>query len=189
MWRPRSTTSHGASFFTIYDRGAESHIMPKYKPKTDNVVRLRTNRSSRTAATKRLVNRLRPHGLSPALRAEWNQIATVLADPAIDRLCDVIVEFCVATLRLRNLRSFFVLEAERRALETGLPPDPLDAEIYRVESRNGEQVKAHPHVGQLNEAWHQWRALVGALGLSPADARGLGPRQGEQFDDQTGLFA
>jgi P27 family predicted phage terminase small subunit len=133
------------------------------------------------------VKRLQPRDLSSELRREWNRIAGILADPAVDRLkpsnVDTIVEYCRATVRLRNLRASFVAMAEQKAAATGGLPDPLDAEIYRVESRNGEQVKAHPHVAQINETWRQWRSLAAALGLSPADGRNMIPGQGEQFDE------
>jgi P27 family predicted phage terminase small subunit len=160
------------------------------KPKGFNIVPLVvTGRAARTAAVQREVKRLQPAGLPAELRREWTRVASILADPAVDRLrptnVDTIVEYCRASVRLRNLRAFFDRVAEERAAATGEPIDRLDAEIYRLKG----QLKAHPHVRQLNESWHQWRSLTAALGLSPSDARGMAPGRGEQFDGPEGEFA
>lgn len=167
------------------------------KPKLDNVVPMRGDASdleaARTVAVKRVVRRLQPRGLSPELRKEWNRVAAILADPIVDRLkprfVDVITEYCRATVRLRNLRAAFDVLAEQVAAKTGKPADPLQAEVYRVQGRNGDQVKAHPFQGQIHETWREWRSLVAMLGLSPADERNMIPGQGDLFDESEREFA
>ena len=90
------------------------------KPKIDNVIPMVPNGSggidaAREAAMRRAVDRLRPRGLSPELRREWDRVAVLLADPIVDRLkprfVDVILEYCRATVRLRKLRAAFDLLA------------------------------------------------------------------------------
>lgn len=169
------------------------------KPKLDNVIPMRADgtgpdlEAARAAAVRRAVRRLQPRGLSPELRKEWNRVATLLADPIVDRLkprfVDVIVEYCRATVRLRNLRAAFDLLAEQVAAASGKPPDPLGAEVYRVKGRNGDQVKGHPYVAQIHETWREWRSLVAMLGLSPADERNMIPGQGDLFDESEREFA
>jgi len=65
---------------------------------------------------------------------------------------------------------------------------PIAAEVYEVEGRNGVQLKAHPHVAQMNETWRQWRSLMGELGLSPTAERNMMPGQGDLFDDPASEF-
>lgn len=168
------------------------------KPTLGNVVPMRQDGAAaeelREDAVRRAVNRLRPKGLSPELRREWNRVARLLAEPTVDRLkprfVDVIVEYCRATVRLRNLRAAFDKAARKAAEKSGGDADPLAAEIYRVEAgRNGTQVKTHPYVAQINETWRQWRSLVAMLGLSPADERNMIPGQGDLFDEAEQYFA
>lgn len=126
----------------------------------------------RREMAKKKAREMRPRGLPTDIAREWDRVASILADPAVDRLqarfVDVIVEYCRATVRLRSLR-------ER------MPT--LDHEVYSSETRNGLQLKSKPEVAQLNEAWRQWRSLVALLGLSPADERNLTPGQADLFDD------
>lgn len=132
----------------------------------------------RRASLKQALARMRPKGIDPELRAEWDRVATILADPAVDRLkprfVDCITEYCRCVIRLRALRATM---------------STLQAEIYRVEAgRNGTQIKQHPFVASINEGWRQWRSLITALGLSPADERNLIPGQGDLFDDAEKYF-
>lgn len=158
------------------------------KPKLKNVIPMRPDDEEaarqRAAATKRAINALMPADLrkpvgdqAMKLKAEYVRVAKILADPTVDRLkaryLDTIVEYCRATCRLRFLRD---------AMPT------LNLEIYRVKSRNGDQVKSHPYVAQLNETWRQWRSLVAMLGLSPTDERNLLPGQGDLFDESEKYF-
>lgn len=126
----------------------------------------------RQEMAKRKAREMRPRGLPAEISREWDRVAALLADPAIDRLharfADVIVEYCRATVRLRALR------AQMPSLED---------EVYSSETRNGIQHKSRPEVAQLNETWRQWRSLVALLGLSPADERNLAPGQADLFDD------
>jgi phage terminase small subunit len=57
-----------------------------------------------------------------------------------------------------------------------------------VQGRNGSQLKAHPHVAQMNETWRQWRSLMAELGLSPTAERNMMPGQGNLFDDPAAEF-
>lgn len=127
---------------------------------------------------KKKARSMRPRGLPVDVAREWDRVATALADPTVDRLqarfVDVIVEYCRATVRLRDLRARM--------------PN-LDDEVYESETRNGNQLKSRPEVAQLNETWRQWRSLVALLGLSPADERNLSPGQGELFDPGDSYFS
>lgn len=151
------------------------------KPKLRNVVPMRPDdvdaAKRRRAAQMRLIRKLKPKGLSPELEAEYRRVAEILSEPSVDRLkprfLDTIVEYCRCTVRLNSLRS---------AMPT------LTHEIYRVKTRNGDQVKSHPYVAQVNEEWRKWRSLVAMLGLSPTDERNLLPGQGDLFDENDGYF-
>jgi len=152
------------------------------KPKLKNVVPMRdagdpTTAQVREATVRRAIKAFMPRGLSKEMQVEWRRVARILADPSVDRLkaryVDVILEYCRATVRLNSLRA---------AMPT------LNLEIYRVKSRNGDQVKSHPYVAQLNETWRQWRSLVAMLGLSPTDERNLLPGQGDLFDESDSYF-
>ncbi|MBR1206973.1 MULTISPECIES: P27 family phage terminase small subunit [unclassified Bradyrhizobium] len=151
------------------------------KPKLRNVVPMRPDDQDaakrRRSAQLRLINKLKPKGLSPELLKEYRRVAEILSEPSVDRLkprfLDTIVEYCRSTQRLNSLRS---------AMPT------LAHEIYRVKTRNGDQVKSHPYVAQVNEEWRKWRSLVAMLGLSPTDERNLLPGQGDFFDENDGYF-
>src|SRR5260370_41579840 len=146
------------------------------KPKLKNVIPMRPDdveaERLRKKATRRAIRQLMPPGLTPDLSKEYQRVAKILADPTVDRLkpryIDTIMEYCRATRRLH----FF-----RDAMPT------LNLEVYRVKSRNGDQVKSHPYVAQMNETGRQWRSLVAMLGLSPTDERNLLPGQGDLFDE------
>src|ERR1039458_8232582 len=118
------------------------------------------------------------------MRNEWNLVAIILADPTVDRLkprfVDVILEYCRVCVRLRKLRAAF--DEMKVAPEIDGPKTALEAELHVTEGRHGIQLKTHPYVGQMNEAWRQWRALVAMIGLSPADERNMLPGQGDLFD-------
>lgn len=149
------------------------------KPKLDNIIPMRRDDAEvdRDKAVQRLIRKLRPRGLDAELKREWDRVAAILADPTVDRLkpryVDTILEYCRANVRLRELR-------------TAMPT--VFQEIYKVEGRNGSQVKAHPFVGQVNETWRQWRSMVAMLGLSPTDERNLLPGQGDLFDEGESYF-
>lgn len=168
------------------------------KPKLDNVVPMRGDGNAdeaRSSAVERHVRRLQPKGLTKELRIEWRRVARLLADPTVDRLkprfVDTIIEYCRVVVRMRKIREAFEKAARGAAQRVpGSEPDPLAAEIYRIEAgRNGTQVKAHPYVAQLNECWRQWRSLVAMLGLSPADERNMIPGQGDLFDESDRYLA
>lgn len=151
------------------------------KPKLRNVIPMRADAVDvakvRKRAQRKLIKLLRPKGLAPLVDAEYTRIAEILSEPSVDRLkprfIDAIIEYCICTCRLRGLRA-------------SMPT--LSHEIYRVKGRDGDQVKTHPHVAQVNETWRQWRSLVAMLGLSPTDERNLLPGQGDFFDQNDTYF-
>ncbi len=160
------------------------------KPKPTNVIPMRPDKSvesrgareafekQRAMAVDTAVEKLRPKALNAELSREWDRVARLLAEPTVDRLkarfVDVITEYCRVVIRLRTLRA-------------SMPA--INQEIYRVEAgRNGTQIKQHPYVASINEAWRQWRSMVAMLGLSPADERNLIPGQGDLFDDADQYF-
>jgi phage terminase small subunit len=151
------------------------------KPALRNVIPMRPDdvdaEKLRTKARRKLINSLKPKKLSAEVEAEYRRVAWILSDPTVDRLkprfVDTVIEYCRCTVRLHNLRA-------------SMPS--LAHEIYRVKTRNGDQVKSHPHVAQVNEEWRKWRSLVAMLGLSPTDERNLLPGQGDLFDDNDGYF-
>jgi phage terminase small subunit len=166
------------------------------KPKIDNVIPMVPDAAgggaldaAREAAIRRAVDKMRPSPLTPELRKEWNRVATILADPIVDRLkprfVDVILEYCRICVRLRQIRAEF----DKMAKAAKTPTTPLQAEVVVAEGRHGTQVKSHAHVAQMNEAWRQWRSLVAMLGLSPADERNMLPGQGDLFDESEREFA
>lgn len=173
------------------------------KPKISNVVPLTGAKAPRLSPAK-LAAKLCPRGITKEERKEWVRVATMLAEPSLDRLkphfVDTIIEYCRATIRLRTIRKFFVdLQEMRRLEKEAATPShsaigeiecehPLAAEVYEVQGRNGSQQKAHPHVAQMNETWRQWRSLMAELGLSPTAERNMMPRQGNLFDDPAAEF-
>lgn len=169
------------------------------KPKLKNVIPMRGDQDAaavlRAQNVRKAVRAFCPRGLDRELRREWNRVGHILAEPTVDRLkaryVDVILEYCRVMVRLRKLRSAFeaMVVADDASAETVGPRDAIEAEIHRTEGRHGEQLKSHPHVAQINEAWRQWRALVAMLGLSPTDERNLIPGQGDMFDESEQYFS
>lgn len=151
------------------------------------------------ARARATADRLRPGGLTKEERSEWNRVARMLADPRLDRLkphfVDAVLELCRINLRISAFRKYFASnkidlaadvpgnQAERVTGEPG-----LDAEMYVVHGRNGIQLKSHPFVAQMNEAWRQWRSLISMFGLNPTDERNMMPGQGGLFDGEEGEF-
>lgn len=151
------------------------------KPKLRNVVPMRGDdvdiAKRKRQAQLRLIRKLMPRDLSPAIKAEYKRVAEILSEPSVDRLkprfIDTVMEYCRCTVRLHDLRA-------------SMPT--LAHEVYRVKTRNGDQVKSHPHIAQVNEEWRKWRSLVAMLGLSPTDERNLLPGQGDFFDKNDDYF-
>lgn len=167
------------------------------KPKQSNVVPLKGN--APRLAPAQLASKLCPRGITKEERKEWMRVATMLAEPALDRLkphfVDSVLEYCRATIRLRAFRNYFAankidLEQDvgENAIERVTGEPGLDAEMYVVHGRNGSQLKSHPFVAQMNEAWRQWRSLMMECGLSIASERNMIPGQGSLFDDPAAEF-
>lgn len=154
------------------------------KPEQKNVIPFKGDADGaaaadlRKAAIRRVVGKLRPRGLDAELQREWNRVATILADPTVDRLkaryVDAILEYCRLCVRLRALYAAF---------------EKIEDETYEAETRNGTQRKTDPRVGQRNETWRQWNSLRMELGLGPASERNLLPGQGDLFDETEQHFA
>lgn len=169
------------------------------KPKLDNIIPMRSDPAlaaaddARARVTRRAVRALRPRGLTPELQREWERVATLLAEPSVDRLkarfVDTILEYCICVVRLRNLRAALAESAKKLADKTGGPIDLLAVETYRSEGRNGVHFNTHPYVYQIRAAFDDWRKLVAMLGLSPADERNMLPGQGDLFDESEREFA
>lgn len=151
------------------------------KPKLRNVIPMRQDAVDAAKLKRRaqlkLIRKLEPKGLAPDLQTEYRRVAEILSEPSVDRLkprfIDSVMEYCRCTMRMRLMRD---------AMPT------LAHEIYRVKTRNGDQVKSHPYVAQLNEEFRKWRSLVAMLGLSPTDERNLLPGQGDFFDRNDEYF-
>lgn len=169
------------------------------KPKQSNVIPLKGAAPRPAPAT--LARKLCPRGVSREERKEWMRVATMLADPNLDRLkphfVDSILEYCRATIRLRMFRNYFAANKVALSKDEGVTENVvdrvtgepgLDAEMYVVHGRNGTQLKAHPFVAQMNEAWRQWRSLMMECGLSIASERNMVPGQGNLFDDPAAEF-
>lgn len=168
------------------------------KPAPSNVVPLTGTKVRPTPAD--LAKRLKPRGMTRDESREWDRVAVMLADPALDRLkphfVDSILEYCRVTIRLRAFRRFFAENEVDLSKDADIPrgaervtgKSGLDAEIYMVEGRNGIQLKSHPHVAQMNEAWRQWRSLMMECGLSIASERNMIPGQGLLFNDPADEF-
>lgn len=153
------------------------------KPDPKNVIPFRSDDAQeavdlRRKAIRHAVVRLQPREIGPQLRKEWKRVATILADPTVDRLkaryVDAILEYCRLCVRLRDLYAAF---------------ETIEAETYEIETRNGMQKKTDPRVGQRNETWRQWNSLRMELGLGPASERNLLPGQGDLFDESEQHFA
>ncbi len=140
------------------------------KPELDNVIPMTQGDGlSHDERNSREAERLAPDNLTDAQRAVWDRVAPELN--GLGRLkphyVDVVAEYCRAMARMMELRGDLAKHGE----------------TYTVSGRNGVQYKTRPEVAQLNEAWRQWRSIVGMLGLSPADERGLAAGQGDLFDN------
>ena len=129
------------------------------------------------------------------------RVATMLADPALDRLkphfVDTILEYCRAVIRLRSFRDYFAKNVVKLDESEGVSENivervtgegGLDAEMYVVHGRNGTQLKAHPFVAQMNEAQRNWHRLAVECGLSISSERNMVPGQGHLFDDPAAEF-
>jgi P27 family predicted phage terminase small subunit len=162
------------------------------KPKLKNVIPMRPDGSVadedlREQNIQRAIRALQPHGIGPELIREWKRVARILAEPSVDRLkaryLDAIIEYCRVCVRLRHFRE--AMPTLQQEIYNAAVID--DGETVKP-TRNGIQIKTHPYVAQMNEAWRQWRSLVAMLGLSPTDERNLIPGQGDMFDDADHYF-
>lgn len=169
------------------------------KPTASNVVPLKGSTPRPTPA--QLAQKLCPRGVTKDERREWMRVATILADPNVDRLkphfVDSIMEYCRATIRLREFRNYFANNAVKLDESEGVKDTQvarvtgeggLDAEMYVTTGRHGVQLKSHPFVAQMNETWRQWRSLMMECGLSIASERNMIPGQGSLFEDPASEF-
>ena len=114
---------------------------------------------------------MKPHDLPADVAREWDLIAPELAK--LNRLhpahVNAAVEYCLCVARLKTIRA-------------KLPT--IDHETYEVKGRNGQQLKTHPLIPQLNETWRQWRNLTAAFGLTPTDERSLDTGNRDLFENE-----
>ena len=108
-----------------------------------------------------------------------DRVATILADPTVDRLkprfVDVVLEYCRLCVRLRALYAAF---------------PTLDEETYEVETRNG-------HAAEDRPARRSAQRDLAAMALARRRARAwpgrpsgsMLPGQGDLFDDAERFFA
>lgn len=102
--------------------------------------------------------------------AIWDRIAPLLAahDYLNDLFMDTLVEYC---------RVVHSIDRYVRFLRD-------NDETYSTHTRNGEQIKARPEVGQLNEARRMLRSYVSDFGLTPQARKQLEAVQADIFDDE-----
>ncbi|EFO32607.1 conserved hypothetical protein [Roseibium sp. TrichSKD4] len=125
---------------------------------------------------KQLAADLKPDWLTPAGSKVYDRIAPHVAAPTVARLAwhnlEAFVLMCEALARHEQLRKYI--------------NTPGVGETYVSETRNGEQIKNRPEVGQLNETFRQFLTLARDFGLTPAAERGLrsvAPQGDLPFDD------
>lgn len=149
------------------------------KPNVPNVIPFRGDGAARSeAAIRVMVKKLQPKWFDDETKREWRRVATILAQPSLERLkphyVDVIAEYCRLCVRLRLLYAAF---------------ENIDAEYYDKDGgRYGDQRKTDPRVAQRNETWRQWNSLRMSLGLDPASERNLLPGQGDLFSDPAAKY-
>lgn len=168
------------------------------KPKPTNVIPLKGN-TPRLSPSK-IAQKYCPRGITKDERREWMRVATILAEPTLDRVkphfVDSILEYCRAVIRLRMFRNYFAenkvtLKEEgitENAVERVTGEGGLDAEMYVVHGRNGTQLKSHPFVAQMNEAQRNWHRLAAECGMSISSERNMIPGQPNLFDDPAAEF-
>nr|WP_170540939.1 P27 family phage terminase small subunit [Ruegeria arenilitoris] len=115
---------------------------------------------------------LEPDDLNPAHREIYRRLALPLCHPTRDRLNEANIFMFHQLVRVvaRHERLLIALE---------------DGETYTTKTRDGEQQKTKPEVGQVNETFRQIRALAGEFGMTPATERSLagGGQLGFNFPD------
>lgn len=133
------------------------------KPNNENVVPLTGDRPAANfdAFAAQRSRELRPDDLPFDVQAIWDRLAPALCHPTRDRLNEgnvfVFEQLCWITSRYERLR----LDVRE------------NGETYTTETRNGDQQKARPEVGQLNETFRQIMTIARDFGMTPAAERGL----------------
>ena len=133
-------------------------MMRGRKPKPENVIPFRgegpaVGSEAYQLAIRQRVNQLRPRWMTDAqLRREWRRVATILAQPIVDRLrphfVDVIAEYCRLCVRLQqHYAAFPTLEAEyydpQRTSGDPRPQVSFGTSGHRGSSMNGTFTEAH----------------------------------------------
>jgi P27 family predicted phage terminase small subunit len=133
------------------------------KPNSENVVPLTGDRPAANfdAFAAQRSRELRPDDLPFDVQAIWDRLAPTLCHPTRDRLNEanafMFEQLCWITSRYERLR----LDVRE------------NGETYTTETRNGEQQKSRPEVGQLNETFRQIMTIARDFGMTPASERGL----------------
>ncbi|MDR3495306.1 MAG: P27 family phage terminase small subunit [Ancalomicrobiaceae bacterium] len=163
------------------------------KPTKQNVVPLTADglvSNNLDARARAKAKELKPRHLSAEVSKIWDRIAPTLTHPTLDRLkpeyVPLFVELCEVAARLVRLRSTLSAYAKLTEAENveRTPANYVGPETYVTQTRNGEQRKTYPEVGQLNEVLRQFAMLCDRFGMNPAAARGIANGgQGDLFEN------
>ncbi|WP_170327984.1 P27 family phage terminase small subunit [Ruegeria arenilitoris] len=99
---------------------------------------------------------LEPENINPGHREIYRCLALPLCHPSRDRLNEGFIFRFHQLVRVvaRHEKLLIALE---------------DGEIYTAKTRDGEQQKTKPEVGQINETFRQIRVLAGEFGMTPVN--------------------
>lgn len=89
----------------------------------------------------------------------WDSLAPemVMLDRLKGRFAFLFAEWCWQSAKIIELRGWLI--------ENG--------DTYASETRNGNQLKCHPYVGQMHEHWRQMMRLTEKFALTPSDEKQL----------------
>jgi P27 family predicted phage terminase small subunit len=116
---------------------------------------------------------LRPDELPFEIRNIWDRLAPPLCHPQRKRLHE-------GNVYMFETLCWTIARYERLRLDVW-----ENGESYTSETRNGDQQKSRPEVGQLNETWRQVRGLASDFGMTPASERAVqaSGQMGFSFND------
>lgn len=103
---------------------------------------------------------LEPDDLREEHREVYRRLALPLCHPTRDRLNPGNIFMFHQLVRVVSRHEKLLVAIE-------------DGETYTTKTRDGEQQKTRPEVGQVNETFRQIRALAGEFGMTPATERSL----------------
>lgn len=149
------------------------------RPENENVVPLTgagNDPESMRLRGHEIAEEMKPGHLTPDGANVYDRIAPHVCNPTVGRLAhhnmEAFVLMCEQLARHERLRKYI--------------NTPGVGETYVTETRNGEQIKNRPEVGQMNETFRNFLTIARDFGLTPAAERGLkaNPGQGNlPFED------